>query len=67
MVDTKKYRQDLMRQIIEESDFHTLYKAGLIWFDYEMSEGNKYGLHIPKLVEIAKSILVDIKEGYINE
>ena len=49
-----KFRTDIMRPIVEDSDFRELYNSGLILFDYLMSEGNRYMFNIPVLVELAK-------------
>ncbi len=53
-----EYQNGIMRPIIEKSDFRILRDAGLIWFDHKMNPDNIYGFHIPKLVEIAKELLV---------
>ena len=45
----------LMQPILTKQDRDELMEAGLVIFDYGMSEGNKYILHIPKLLELIRS------------
>jgi len=63
----KDFETRIMKPIIERQDFNKLRKANLIIFDHTMSPDNIYIMNISKMVELADNILVDIKEGYIND
>ena len=45
-----------MKPTLREEEFNILIDAGLIWFDPKMSENNKYGFNIPKIIELINEL-----------
>ena len=52
----------LMQPILTKQDRDELMGAGLVVFDYKMSEGNEYILHIPKLLELVRGLATTVRK-----
>ena len=52
----------LMQPILTREERAELRKAGLVIFDPGMSEGNKFILHIPRLLKLVRSSRQEVEE-----